>query len=256
MNRYMIRVGLLGILGVGPLLGTAAPAEGGQSGYVVAHSTHAEPQDEQAPEKRVHVYRFGSMVGRGYIGVDVISLTPELRSHFGVPEDSGVLVSRVREGGPAESAGIRVGDIVTAVDGERVESTNELARLVRRKDDGELLSVELYRDGALESYPVTVSERDRPFMDFSSGYAFLPGLDGDAVLTTDSPLLDEASRQAMEDAMRELGERFDGDEFRSRIRRLQELDFGEIQDRMREVEKRLKELEAELAREKEGRDEL
>ena len=49
----------------------------------------------------------GPMVRRGYLGVGLTELTPELRTHFGVPEESGVMVSKVEPGSPAEKAGSR-----------------------------------------------------------------------------------------------------------------------------------------------------
>ena len=111
-------------------------------------------------------------LGRGYLGLQLTRLTPELRAHFGAPEDAGVMVSRVEEGAPAEAAGIRVGDIVTAIDGELVDSVRRLSRTVRRKEEGESVTLELYRDGSLESYPVTIAERERSAIDLAGGYAF------------------------------------------------------------------------------------
>src|SRR5436305_13618930 len=45
---------------------------------------------------------FGKRVSGGYLGVGLLNLTPELRTHFGVPEDAGVLLSKVAPGSPAE----------------------------------------------------------------------------------------------------------------------------------------------------------
>ena len=93
-------------------------------------------------------------LGSGFLGVQLTPLTPELRVHFGVAEDTGVMVARVEEGGPAHAAGIRVGDILSAIDGERIDSGRQLSRAVRKKEEGDLVMLELYRDGSLESYPV------------------------------------------------------------------------------------------------------
>ena len=60
---------------------------------------------------------------RGFIGVTLLEITPELRAHFGAPKDAGVLVSDVRADTPASKAGVEVGDVITSVDGKRVESS-------------------------------------------------------------------------------------------------------------------------------------
>ena len=97
--------------------------------------------------------------GGGFIGVQPIEMTPELRQHFGAPKDAGILVGSVEPDGPAARAGLQVGDIVTRVDGDRIDSTRELVRLVRHKKGGETITVELLRNKASRSVKVTVGER-------------------------------------------------------------------------------------------------
>lgn len=189
-------------------------------------------------------------LSRGYLGVHLTRLTPELRAHFGAPEDAGIMVSRVEEGGPAETAGILVGDILTAIDGEPIESVATLSRAVSRKERGDTVTVELYRDGGLLSLPVTVTERERPVVDLSR-YRFLGDGDGlsDVVAAAPGLRLDGESIEAFEAAMRELEERFDSPVWREKLERVGELDIGAIEKRMKEVERRLKQLEKELAQE-------
>ena len=211
-------------------------------------SALAQEPDDDSPHIARHVFRWKG-AGSGYLGVDLLPMSPELRTHFGAPEDAGVLVSRVSEDGPAALAGIQVGDVLTAIDGESVGSIQALARGIRNKEEGESVTIELYRNGGLESYPVTIAERDRKVFDFSSGFAFIPempDIEHDIVIAGDGPLLDERAREAMEEAMRELGERLESEEWTEKLERLQELDFSSIQERMREVESRLRELESEL----------
>ena len=207
-------------------------------------------------------------LGRGFLGVELTPLTPELRVHFGVAEDTGVMVARVEEGGPAQAAGIRVGDILSAIDGERIESGRQLSRAVRKKEEGDLVTLELYRDGNLESYPVTVGKSEWPVIDFAGGFLrfmtdrpHLPDLpdiddlpDHDMVFWGPGFHLDEKSMEAFEQAMRGLEDHFDSAEWREKLERVEELDFTAIQERMQEVERRLKELEQEL--EKEGKEKL
>lgn len=106
-----------------------------------------------------YAFNFG---GGGYMGVNLVNLTPELRDYFGVPDDTGVMISRVDEDTPAFTAGIEVGDVITAVDGEEIESAADLSRLIRRRDDGDEVEVELYRDGRPLTVDITLAERERP----------------------------------------------------------------------------------------------
>lgn len=97
--------------------------------------------------------------GGGFIGVRPIEMTPELRQHFGAPKDAGILVGSVEPDGPAAKAGLQVGDIVTRIDGDPIESTRELVRLVRHKKGGETIAVELFRNKTSKRLTVTVAER-------------------------------------------------------------------------------------------------
>ena len=160
------------------------------------------------------------------------------------------MVSRVNEGGPAEAAGIQVGDILSSIDGERIEGPRELARAVRRKEAGDIVTVELYRNGSIQSYSVTVSERDRSVVDLSEGYRFISGIDPDHDVVIGAPgfHFDSDSMEAFEHAIEGIEEHFDSAEWQERMERFNELDFTTIEERMEEVERRLQELERELER--------
>lgn len=97
--------------------------------------------------------------GGGFLGVQMAELTPELRLHFGVAENAGVMISKVVDDSPAAKAGLRVGDIVTAVDGVRVGSGRQLAHSIRGKEEGAEVLLEVWRDGAAQSLTATVEER-------------------------------------------------------------------------------------------------
>jgi membrane-associated protease RseP (regulator of RpoE activity) len=99
-------------------------------------------------------------IGRGgFLGVRLIGITEELRTHYGAPKDAGVLVAEVESDSPAARAGILVGDVLTTVDGERVTSTWDVSRAVRRKKGGETVEVELVRGRASRKLTVTLDER-------------------------------------------------------------------------------------------------
>jgi hypothetical protein len=92
-----------------------------------------------------------------FLGVQLTDLTPELRQHFGVPEDQGVLVASVVEDSPAARAGVEVGDILTRLDDEAVSSGGSLARAVGKREPGPV-QLELWRNGRIETLTATLEE--------------------------------------------------------------------------------------------------
>lgn len=97
---------------------------------------------------------------RGYLGVGAVEITPELRQHFGAPKDAGVMIGSVEAGSPAAQAGVRVADIVTAIDGRPVEDSSDLRERVRGHRQGDTVKVELVRAGKIQALDVKVAERD------------------------------------------------------------------------------------------------
>lgn len=100
-------------------------------------------------------------LGRGFLGVDVIDLTPELRRHYGAPADRGVMVSSVAEDSPADRAGVLVGDIVLGFDRQPVAGADSFRSAVRGREGGERIAIELFRDDERHSLVVEMSERER-----------------------------------------------------------------------------------------------
>lgn len=96
-----------------------------------------------------------------FLGVQLSDLTAELRTHFGVPEDAGVMVGKVVDGSPAFRAGVEVGDIVTAVGGVAVDSASSLARAIGGHEGGETVVLEVWRDGKMEKISAALEHRER-----------------------------------------------------------------------------------------------
>ena len=96
---------------------------------------------------------------RGFLGVDLVELTPELRRHFGAGEESGVLVAHVEAGSPAANAGVRVGDVLVAIEGKPVKSSWSLRELVAPRKEGDTLALEIVRAGARQQLQATLVER-------------------------------------------------------------------------------------------------
>ena len=79
-----------------------------------------------------------ALAGSRRIGISTTELTKQLADYFGVTGGKGVLVTSVSEDGPAAKAGLKAGDVITAVDGESVEASGDISRIVNRKKEGEV----------------------------------------------------------------------------------------------------------------------
>jgi len=97
---------------------------------------------------------------RARLGVSVSSVDGQLAEFFGVRE--GVLVQEVVEDSPAARAGLRAGDVITAVDGTTVSSQADLVSRIGRVADGSSLQIQITRDRQEQSVTVTLPERERP----------------------------------------------------------------------------------------------
>ena len=72
------------------------------------------------------------------IGVSTTTLTKQLADYFGIVDGKGVLVTSVADDSAAAKAGIKAGDIITAIDGEKIEDSGDLARGINKKKDGDV----------------------------------------------------------------------------------------------------------------------
>ncbi len=93
------------------------------------------------------------------LGVQIAHVTDELREHLGGEEGTGILVSRIVPGSPAELGGIEVGDLIVAVDGDAVDEVGDIRKTLRDKE-GESFGVEVIRDGRSMTVDVSIPERD------------------------------------------------------------------------------------------------
>ncbi len=86
-------------------------------------------------------------VQRAWIGVGIQDLTPELATAMKVDTRAGVIVNSITDGGPAQKANVKPGDIIAGVAGKKVADTRELVREVIAHDVGQTVSLEILRDG-------------------------------------------------------------------------------------------------------------
>jgi len=94
-------------------------------------------------------------VSRGYLGVRLTNVTPDLRDGFGLKDTKGALVQDVDRGLPGDKAGIRPGDVIVGVEGKAVNTTDELVRVISAREPGSRVRLNLIRDG----HPVVVTAR-------------------------------------------------------------------------------------------------
>jgi serine protease Do len=97
-------------------------------------------------------------VVRGWLGVAMQDVTPELARSFGLPSEEGALISDIYRGGPAHRAGIRRGDVVVAFNGRPVKSSRELARWAAEIPIGHSVKIDVLREGGRRTFDVAIAE--------------------------------------------------------------------------------------------------
>ncbi|MEC4676979.1 MAG: DegQ family serine endoprotease [Nitrospirota bacterium] len=97
-------------------------------------------------------------VTRGWLGVSIQELTPELSRKFGLRRSKGALVGDVVRGGPAEKAGIKSGDIILEFNGKKVKNVGNLRNMASECKVGSKVSITIFRDGTKSSRSVVISE--------------------------------------------------------------------------------------------------
>lgn len=95
---------------------------------------------------------------RGWLGVQIQSVTDEMVEALGLQQARGALVAKVVPGGPAQKAGIDSGDVITSFDGKAIASTNALTRSVAETPVGKTVNVDIIRKGKKQTVKATLGE--------------------------------------------------------------------------------------------------
>lgn len=231
-----------------PALAAATPQEPHRAFPVTALAFAAAERESAAPQILIRgPMRPRVVVGRpghGYLGVQLMDITEELREFYGAPRDAGTLISRVGEDSPAAVAGFEVGDVITAVAGEPTENSRDVVRSVAQFDPEEEVSVEVIRDGAPVTLTATLAEREGAVW-FGRGdgpsleefHFEMPDMENLEVLRElpGAFAVSEETRAAMREAIDKARER------------MSEFDVEDLTERLAEAEARLQELEKKLA---------
>jgi len=99
-------------------------------------------------------------VTRGWLGVSIQEMTPELTKSFGLKEKKGALVAEVGSGSPAEKAGIEQGDVIVEFDGKEVTESKDLPRMVASTPVGKAVTIKLSRSGKVLDRQVKMGEME------------------------------------------------------------------------------------------------
>jgi serine protease Do len=102
----------------------------------------------------------GGEVTRGWLGVAIQDVNPEMADYYGIEAQKGVFVADVFKGDPADAAGIKPKDIIVEVNGQKVDSTRQLTSLVANIPVGQSAKVKVIRDGQPKSLTVKIAKRD------------------------------------------------------------------------------------------------
>jgi membrane-associated protease RseP (regulator of RpoE activity) len=211
-------VSLFGLLLVASVTLQAQPPEPPPPGTVEHHKVVMIDGDGHE-----RTWESGPNVKRGYLGIAMTELSPELRTHFGAPENAGVMVAHVEPGSPAEKAGLAVGDIIVAMDGQLMESSFDIRGHLRDLDEGTLVGVEVRRANKTKTLKTTVEKREHMEVDMAPLFKKRMGDGGDIILDMvdreKMPMVIPAPRSGRE---------------------------VELEKRLKDLEKRLKDLEARL----------
>ena len=98
-------------------------------------------------------------VTRGYIGVKLQNLTPELAKALNVPQNSGALINEVTKNSPGDKAGLKSDDVVVSLDGKKVESSSGLSRNVALRPPNSTVTLSIVRGGKPQDVKVSLTSR-------------------------------------------------------------------------------------------------
>jgi S1-C subfamily serine protease len=135
---------------------------GGQGSVGVGFAVPVNTAKELLPELRE-----GGEIEHAWLGVQMQDVDAGVAEQLDLPVEHGALVVEATEDGPADEAGIQGGaagtgeggDVITAIDGKRVDASDDLAAAIAAKQPGDTVELELYRDGEKETVEVELGER-------------------------------------------------------------------------------------------------
>jgi serine protease Do len=137
----------------------------------------AQPVDPGPFEPQTSIVRIPSGGGTSYLGVNLREIDSERAKELKLKEEAGVELTRIEEDSPAAKAGLKVGDVVLAYNGQRVEGMEQFSRFVRETPPGREAKLLISRDGNTQTIVAKLASR-KPF-----GVAAMPRIEMPVVPT-------------------------------------------------------------------------
>ncbi len=148
---------------------------------------YGKPHYNSGPYSKSQNYFFDEFNAQNtYIGISLEILTDQLEEYFGVKNGNGILITEVMEDSPANKAGLKAGDVITSVDGEKVTDISDVKKAVSQKEKGEEVEITLLRNKKKKELSVEVADApesfNQPLMyhfpDPGNFHSFTPDLKG------------------------------------------------------------------------------
>ncbi len=150
------------VIGINAQIATGGSASSVGIGFAIPVNTAKDvlPQLEK-----------GGEIKRGYLGVQAADVSEAVARELDLPVEEGALIQEVVEGGPADRAGLRAGrrptsgglsaggDVIVAIDGEKIENSTDLVAAIEGLDPGQEIEIELYRGDEKQTETVKLGER-------------------------------------------------------------------------------------------------
>jgi serine protease Do len=130
--------------------------------FLVSNSDSFSGMGFAIPSQIVHptveaLIRSGK-VHHGYMGIGISDVTPENAKFFHVENNEGAVITQVEDGSPAAKAGLKIGDVITELDGQKVSDASQLQIEVGQKEPGSSIRLGVLRDGKTIDVPVMLEE--------------------------------------------------------------------------------------------------
>jgi S1-C subfamily serine protease len=113
--------------------------------------------------------------GSGYLGVEVATLTPQLRQQYGFTPDSGAVILEVDPGSPADNAGLEEGDVIVAIDSQAMNSAVDVQNIIQKDKADQKVTVTYYRGALKKTASVTLGsqeEQQQQQQQLNGGFGF------------------------------------------------------------------------------------
>jgi serine protease DegQ len=101
-------------------------------------------------------------VTRGWIGVEIQEITPDLAESFKLPKNQGAIIAGVMKGGPADKGGMKPGDVLMEIEGKPVTDSSDMLNVIAQLAPGKAAKMKILRDGKPQDIAVDIGKRPKP----------------------------------------------------------------------------------------------